>query len=61
MISRLTAIATVFSILATASIAFAASARQEAMMEAATPAKQVRIVQLDRVVVTAKRLPQGAR
>jgi len=61
MISRLTAIAAVFSVLATASIAFAASARQDAMMEAATSAKQVRIVQLDRVVVTAKRLPQAAR
>jgi hypothetical protein len=61
MISRLTAIAATFAVLATASIAFAATSHQEAMQTAASSAKQVRIVQLDTVVIVAKRLPQAAR
>ena len=57
MISRLTTIATAFAVLATASLTYAAG------MQRGTPtavAKQVRIVQLERVVVVAKRLPQQA-
>ena len=60
MISRLTAHAVIFAVLGTASLAFAASLQQEApTVPSAT--KQVRVVQLERVVVTAKRLPQAAR
>jgi ABC-type proline/glycine betaine transport system substrate-binding protein len=61
MISRLTALAATFAVLATASIAFAASAHQGALEAAAASAKPVRIVQLDTVTVVAKRLPQAAR
>jgi hypothetical protein len=56
MISRLTAIATTFAVLAAASLAFAANAHQST----SGLAKQVRTVQLERVVVTAKRLPQAS-
>lgn len=55
MISRLTTLATAFAILGTASLGYAASARQTAVATPAAAAKQVRIVQLDRVVITAKR------
>jgi hypothetical protein len=60
MISRLTAHAVIFAVLGTASLAFAASLQQEAPA-APSATKQVRVVQLERVVVTAKRLPQAAR
>jgi hypothetical protein len=60
MISRLTAHAVIFAILGTASLAFAASLQQEAS-PAPSATKQIRVVQLERVVVTAKRLPQAAR
>jgi len=56
MISRLTTLATVFAILGTASLGYAASVRQAAIAPpAAAATKQVRIVQLERVVITAKR------
>lgn len=57
MISRLTAFATVFSVFAAASLTYAASAQQAMPIESA---KQVRVVQLEHVVVVAKRLPQPA-
>jgi len=57
MISRLTAFATVFSVLAAASLTYAASAQHAAPIESAKP---MRIVQLEHVVVVAKRLPQQA-
>ena len=57
MISRLTAFAAVFSILAAASLTYVSAAPQAAP---AAAAKSVRIVQLGRVVVSAKRLPQAA-
>ena len=60
MISRLTLSAVVFAIVGTASLAFAASAHQ-APLASQVGAKPVRIIQLERVVVTAKRLPQAAR
>ena len=60
MISRLTAFAATFAILATATLAVAASAR-EAAPATPTIAKQVRVIQLDTVVITGKRLPQAAR
>ncbi|MES1161531.1 MAG: hypothetical protein ABUL50_00535 [Rhizobacter sp.] len=61
MISRLTAHAVLFAVLGTASLAFAASLHQEAPMATSAETKQIRVVQLERVVVTAKRLPQAAR
>lgn len=54
MISRLSTFAAAFAILATATIALAASERQSFQAE---PAKAVRTVQLPHVVVLAKRLP----
>jgi hypothetical protein len=56
MISRLTAIAATFAVLATASIAFAASSHQDSMQSAAASAKPARIVQLQPVTVVAKRI-----
>jgi hypothetical protein len=60
MISRLSTIAATVAILAAASLTFAAGAHQDAPAVQAA-AKNVRIVQLERVVVIAKRLPQVAR
>ena len=60
MISRLTLSAVIFAIVGTASLAFAASAHQAALASQAA-ARQVRVVQLERVVVTAKRLAPDAR
>lgn len=57
MISRLTAFAAVFSVLAAASLTYVSAAQQAAPTASA---KSVRIVQLERVVVSAKRLPQAA-
>lgn len=56
MISRLTAFAAVFSILAAASLTYVSAAPQTVP---AASAKPVRVVQLEHVVVTAKRLPQA--
>ena len=61
MISRLTTLATAFAILGTASLGYAASTRQATIEAPAAATKQVRIVQLERVVITAKRLDAGAR
>ena len=65
MISRLTASAAVFAVLATATLSYATGSHQAGIAAAAaataTTAKQVRIVQLEHVVVTAKRLPQAIR
>ncbi|MES2101904.1 MAG: hypothetical protein V4569_18920 [Pseudomonadota bacterium] len=61
MISRLTVLATVFAILGTASLAYAANARQAAIETPAALTKPVRIVQLEPVVITAKRLDANAR
>jgi len=61
MISRLTVLATAFAILGTASLAYAASARQAAFEAPAAVAKPMRIVELERVVITAKRLDANAR
>jgi hypothetical protein len=60
MISRLSTIAATVAVLAAASLTFAAGAHQDALAVQAA-AKSVRIVQLERVVVIAKRLPQAAR
>ena len=58
MISRLSALAATFAVIATASLAFAASSHE---LAPAGAAKQVRVVQLERVVIAAKRLPPAAR
>jgi Flp pilus assembly protein CpaB len=60
MISRLTLSAVIFAIIGTASLAFAANVRHPAI-DAPAAAKQVRVVQLERVVVVAKRLAPEAR
>ena len=57
MISRLTALAATFAILATASLAFAANTRHDAASPAPAATSPVRIEQLERVVVMVKRLP----
>ena len=54
MISRLTAFATTFAVIATASIAFAASAQQQTLGNAAA-AKPQPVVQFETVVVTGHR------
>ena len=56
MISRLTTIAVLFAVISTTSLAVAATLRHDA-----PAAKQVRVVQLETVVITGKRLPQEAR
>jgi hypothetical protein len=56
MISRLTAIAATFAVLATASIAFAASSHQAVTDSTAVTPKAVRIVQLQTVTIVAKRI-----
>lgn len=59
MISRLTLSALVFAVIGTASLAFAATVHQAAITTSAA-AKPVRVVQLERVVIVAKRLPQAS-
>jgi hypothetical protein len=53
MISRLTATAACFAILASASLALAADLGQP------TSVKPTKVIQLERVEITAKRLPQA--
>lgn len=56
MTSRLSAIAACFAVLATASLTSAAGSRDNAFATHATDA-QTQVVQLERVVLTAKRVP----
>ncbi len=58
MISRLTTVASAFAVLATASLGYAAGVQHAAPVASVASVKPVRIVQLERVVITAKRLPQ---
>jgi hypothetical protein len=60
IISRVTALAALFSVLATASLAFAAD-RQAHVPTAQRTADAAGVVQLERVVVTAQRLAVAAR
>ena len=55
MISRLTALAAVFSVLATATLTFASSAQHTAVSAPVAAVKHVPVYQLERVVITAKR------
>ncbi len=59
MTSRLSAIALIFAVFSTASLAVATTLHHNA--PATTSAKQVRVVELERVVVIAKRQPREAR
>lgn len=59
MTSRLTAIALIFAVFSTASLAFATTLHHDAQTKPA--AQQVRVVELERVVITAKRLPREVR
>lgn len=61
MISRLTATAATFAILATASLSYATGSHQGTVAVPAASAKSVRIVQLERVVITAKRIDPALR
>jgi hypothetical protein len=57
MISRLTTVAALFSVLATASLTYAATTQHQASTSPpVAAAKQVRIVQLQPVVIIAKRI-----
>ena len=60
MTSRLTAIAAVFAILAAASLAYATELRHD-VQAAQSAIARPQVVQLERVIVTAKRLPAGSR
>jgi len=57
MTSRLTALAALFAVLATATLTFAASAMHDG---SAAATKQVRVVQLERVVIVGHRLPKAS-
>lgn len=60
IVSRVTALAAVFAVLATASLAFAAE-RQANAPAAQRTADATAVVQLERVVVTAHRLAADGR
>ena len=55
MISRLTTFAAIFAVLATASIAFAASAQHENLGNNTAAAKALPVVQFETIVVTGHR------
>ncbi len=55
MISRFTALAAVFSVLATATLTFASNAQHAAVSARVAAVKHVPVYQLERVVITAKR------
>ncbi|HEV7576148.1 MAG TPA: hypothetical protein VGO85_08900 [Caldimonas sp.] len=59
MISRLTASAAVFAILATAGLGFAAEAPQSAAARRVAPAASLPTIVLPTVVVTGKRQPRS--
>ena len=63
MISRFTALAATFAIVATGTLSYAASAHQAALAApaATATAKTMRVVQLERVVVMGKRSDSTAR
>ena len=61
MISRLTTFAATFAVLATATLSYATTVHQAAVAAPVAAAKQVRIIELERVVITAKRLDAGNR
>jgi hypothetical protein len=61
LISRLSASAALFAVLATATLAFAADRSAAMQPSAAATAAPAPVIQLERVVVTARRLPAESR
>ena len=61
MISRLTAFAATFAVLVTATLAFAASAPQRDVAAPGAIAQPMKVIQLERVVITGKRLDAVSR
>jgi hypothetical protein len=59
MISRLTASAALFAILATAGLAFASDAQQRPAGRSAAPTASMPMITLPRVEITGKRLPRS--
>ena len=59
MISRLTASAALFAILATAGLGFAAEAQQRPAAKQAAPATSAPVITMPTVVVTGKRLARS--
>jgi hypothetical protein len=59
MISRLTASAALFAILATAGLGFAAEAQQRPAARQVAPAASMPVITLPRVEITGKRLPRS--
>jgi hypothetical protein len=55
MISRLTALAALFAVVTTATLAFAASSTQDQTAAATNIAKAMPVYQLERVIITGKR------
>ena len=55
MISRLTALAAVFSVLATATLTFASGSQHPAAAAPVAAVKQVPVYELERVVIVSKR------
>ena len=55
MISRLTALAAVFSVLATATLTFASNAQHASVATPVAAVKHVPVYQLERVVITGRR------
>jgi len=60
MISRLTASAALFAILATAGLGFAAEAQQRPVAKQAVPAAATPSITLPTVVITGKRIARAA-
>lgn len=58
MISRLTALAALFAVVSTATLAFAASSVQDRTVAQPGSAKAMPVYQLERVVITGKRAGQ---
>ena len=56
MISRLTALAAVFSVLVTATLSFASSAHHTAVSAPVAAVRHIPVYQLERVVIVAKRV-----
>ena len=61
MISRLTAFAATFAVLATATLAFAASAPSHDAAAKAAATQPMKVIQLERVVITGKRVADASR
>lgn len=59
MISRLTAFAATFAVFGTASLAFAVELSKDEVQAVEPSVKVVRTVELPRVEISAKRLPQA--